>query len=74
MIQPTTAMRKKETPGSPPDPWMTLVEASTALGWTRLKVLSRSIKGELEARHIAGRTLVSRASVERVLAAAPPKK
>jgi hypothetical protein len=37
------------------------------LGESRLAVLSRSVKGDLEAKHIAGRTVVSRASIQRVL-------
>lgn len=48
--------------------WMTLVEASRLLGETRLKILSRSVKGELEAQHLAGRTVISRESVDRILA------
>jgi hypothetical protein len=51
--------------------WMTLVEASRVLGETRLKVLSRSVKGELEAQHLAGRTLIRRSSVDALLATRP---
>jgi hypothetical protein len=49
------------------DPWMSLVEAAKALGETRQTVLTRAIKGEVEAKHIAGRTVVSRESVARAL-------
>lgn len=48
--------------------WMGLVAASKALGETRLRVLTLAIKGEVEAVHVAGRTLVKRESVERLLA------
>jgi hypothetical protein len=51
----------------PLDPWMSLVEAAKALGETRQTVLTRAIKGEVEAKHIAGRTVVSRESVARAL-------
>lgn len=49
------------------DPWVSLVEAARMLGESRLAVLARSVKGEVEAKHIAGRTVVSRASVQRLL-------
>lgn len=49
--------------------WMGLVAASRAIGETRLRVLTLVVKGELEAKHVAGRTIISRASVERFLAA-----
>lgn len=55
-----SAGRKKD------DPWMTLNRAGKELGESRYKVLTRTTLGELEAKHEAGRTLVSRASVERV--------
>lgn len=51
------------------DPWMSLAEAARALGASRQTILARAVKGELEAEHIKGRTLVSRLSVERALAA-----
>lgn len=47
--------------------WMGLVAASRALGETRLRILTLAVKGELEAKHVAGRTIISRESVERVL-------
>lgn len=50
------------------DEWMTLVEAARVLGETRLKVLSRSVKGELEAQHLSGRTFIKRASMDALLA------
>lgn len=50
------------------DPWMSLVEAARELGETRQTVLTRAVKGEVEAKHIAGRTVVSRESVVRVKA------
>ena len=47
------------------DIWMTLRQAALALGQTRHSVLTRIVKGELEAQIVAGRTVVSRESVER---------
>lgn len=47
------------------DPWMSLGDAARTLKTTRQTVLTRAIKGELEAKHVAGRTVVSRASVEK---------
>lgn len=49
--------------------WVTLVAAAKELGEQRLTVLTRALKGELEAKYEAGRSLISRASLDRVLAA-----
>lgn len=57
-----SAKRKKASPAN----WMSLVEASQVLRETRLKVLTRVVKGELTAQHIAGRTLIDRTTVERI--------
>lgn len=51
-----------------PDPWMTLNQAAKELGESRLAVLTRTVKGEIDAKHEAGRTIVSRESVRRVKA------
>ena len=48
--------------------WISLVEAARLLDEARQTVLTRAIKGEIEAKHIAGRTVVSRADVERARA------
>ena len=48
--------------------WMSLIAASRELGETRFRVMTRALKGEVEFVHVAGRTLISRASVERLLA------
>lgn len=48
--------------------WVGLVVAARELGENRQSVLVRAIKGDLEAKHVAGRTIVSRASLDRVLA------
>lgn len=48
------------------DAWMSLVQAAKELGETRQRVLTRAVKGEVEAKYIAGRTVVSRASIERL--------
>lgn len=50
------------------DAWMSIVEAARVLGESRLRVLSRAVKGELVAQQFAGRTCVLRESVERVKA------
>lgn len=44
--------------------WVSLVEASRLLKQSRQTVLMRAVKGELVAKHIAGRTVVSRSSLE----------
>lgn len=51
--------------------WVSLGDAARALGESRLAALTRTVKGELEAKHIAGRTLISRDSLNRVLALMP---
>lgn len=50
------------------DQWVGLPQAAAELGESRLKVLSRTVTGELEADHLAGRTVISRASLDRLLA------
>lgn len=49
------------------EPWMSLSTAAKALGETRHMVLSRAVRGELETQNVAGRTFISRASVDRLL-------
>jgi hypothetical protein len=51
------------------DDWVSLGDAARMLGESRQGVLTRAVKGEVIAKHIAGRTVVTRQSVERVLAA-----
>lgn len=48
------------------DPWMSLFEASKVLQESRLLVLTRTVKGEIRAQHVAGRTVVLRADVEKL--------
>lgn len=48
------------------DEWVSLPKAAKLLQTNRQTLLTRAIKGELEAKHVAGRTVLSRASVERV--------
>lgn len=57
----TTTARKETEAG---DGWMTLNKAATALGKNRQSVLVMIVAKELEGKHEAGRTLVTRASVE----------
>lgn len=47
--------------------WVTLGDAARALKTSRYGVLARIAKGDLESREIAGRTLVVRASLEKLL-------
>ena len=48
--------------------WMSLGEAARLLGEARQTVLKRTVKGELVAEYVAGRTVISRESVDRILA------
>lgn len=64
MVLPMTIGRKTEREA---DPWMSLGEAARALGESRQKVLARAVKGDVKATHIAGRTLVDRESVKRLV-------
>ncbi len=47
---------------------MGTVEAARLLGESRLRLLARCAKGELESQYIAGRTVISRESIDRLLA------
>ncbi len=51
------------------DGWVSLLQGTKLLGESRLKVLARVVKGEVEGQHIAGRTVISRESIEKILAA-----
>lgn len=48
--------------------WLGMVAASDALGISRLRIMTLALAGELEAKHIAGRTIVSRDSIDDYLA------
>lgn len=50
------------------DEWVTLNAAAAQLGESRLTVLHRIVKGELEGKHIADRTVVRLATVIALLA------
>lgn len=63
-----TARKKSPKALDQSQEWLSLVAAAAALGESRFRVLQRAVKGEITARHVAGRTVVSRVSVERVLA------
>lgn len=62
-----TTQTRKETEKD--DEWISLSEAARQLGETRQTVLTRAVAGDIVAQHIAGRTVVTRASVLRVLTA-----
>ena len=49
------------------DPWMSVREAARQLKVSPPAVLTRVIQGKLEAQTVAGRTFISRASVEAAL-------
>lgn len=59
-----STVRKKR---SQTETWVSLVEAARMLGEARQTVLTRVVKRELVADHVAGRTVVTRASVEALL-------
>ena len=67
MLSPMPSARKTEPKT---DRWLSLSEAARQLGTTRHTVLARALRGELETQQVAGRTVVSRESVEQALAAA----
>lgn len=50
------------------DPWVSLKAAAAMLGMSRQTVLTLALKGDIVAQHIAGRTVVTRESVDRLLA------
>lgn len=62
---PMPSTRKIRKPQE--DAWLSVRAASQILGESRFTILARAIRGELEAQYIAGRTVISRASVERAL-------
>lgn len=47
--------------------WISLPQAARLVGETRHRMLHRAVKGEVEAKQFAGRTCISRVSVERFL-------
>lgn len=53
-----------------PEPWLTVRQAAIALDCAPQTVYSKALKGEIETTRMAGRTFVSRASVERALESA----
>lgn len=64
-----SARKTDDTAAPIVDRWMSLNEAAEVLEETRHSVLQRIVRRELEADVVAGRTVVSRESVERVLTA-----
>jgi hypothetical protein len=52
------------------DLWMSLYDAAEVLKESRYSVMQRIIRGEIESQLVAGRTVVSREGVQRILDAA----
>jgi len=52
-----------------PEGWVSLPVASRMLRVSRQTTLTMALRGELDAQHIAGRTVISRDSIEKALAA-----
>ena len=65
---PASTARKQKAENRAVDPWMSVREAARQLGIAPPTVLTRVIRGELQAQSTAGRTVISRASVEAALA------
>lgn len=63
---------RKETENG--DEWISLAEAARQLGQTRHSILQRAVAGEIVAQHIAGRTVVTKASVDAAKAAENVRK
>lgn len=54
------------------DGWVSIREAARLLGIARPTVLTKALRGELVVQTVAGRTVVSRESIERARSAAAP--
>jgi hypothetical protein len=57
---------KKASPAVLEDPWMSVQEAARAVGMTRFKFLQFAMANRVESQITAGRTVVSRESVEKL--------
>lgn len=68
MKGPATARKAYQRINRAADPWLTPNEAAAELRISRPTVLSRIIDGTLVAEIRAGRTFISRESIERALA------
>lgn len=62
--------RKTATQMPVKDLWMSLYDAAEVLKESRYSVMQRIIRGEIESQLVAGRTVVSREGVQRILDAA----
>lgn len=60
--------RKLSPPSSETDPWMSVVQAAKALSLSRQTIYQHCLQKKLQSKTVAGRVVVSRASVERALA------
>jgi excisionase family DNA binding protein len=63
----STALKHAE-PTPQTDPWMSVPAAARALGVTPPTVIAWAFKGRLVHTRVAGRTVVSRESVEKLIA------
>ena len=70
----TATQNLKRTAEGETGVWTTLNKAAAALGETRQTVLVRIVAGELTGKHEAGRTLVTRESLDRAIADKAAKK
>lgn len=52
--------------------WVSVGEAARLLNESRHSVLTRAVKGEVVARNVAGRTIVARESVARLIESREP--
>lgn len=61
----STSMSDRAATEPVTDGWMSVREAARILGIARPTVLTKALRGELVVQTVAGRTVVSRESVER---------
>lgn len=66
-----TARKKVEAVA---DEWVGMVVAKELSGKSRVYLLTQVIAGNLVAKHEAGRTIVSRASLNRLISTLPKKR
>lgn len=60
-------VRKVKAEPRPVDPWVSVREAGRLLGIAPPTVLTRVVRGELEAQTVGGLVFISRSSIERAV-------